>query len=110
MNKLAEWDNINLSEHKEEDKFVNREPTEEGIREWVINWIARNHNYNIKDIDCDKNIISYGIDSLAAVTLEAEISKQFGFQWHISSFLLNPTINKLAKEGVAIYQDTNTNN
>ncbi len=110
LNKLAEWDNINLSEHKEEDKFVNREPTEEGIREWVINWIARNHNYNIKDIDCDKNIISYGIDSLAAVTLEAEISKQFGFQWHISSFLLNPTINKLAKEGVAIYQDTNTNN
>ena len=50
--------------------------------------------------------MSYGIDSLAAVTLETEISKQFGFQWHISSFILNPTINKLASEGMEIYRES----
>jgi acyl carrier protein len=54
--------------------------------------------------------MTYGIDSLAAVTLETEISNLFGFQWHISSFMLNPTINKLAKEGVAIYRDENASN
>ena len=110
LNKLAEWENINSSEHQEDHKVINPEPTEAAIREWIINWIVRNHNYNREDINCDKNIMTYGIDSLAAVTLETEISNLFGFQWHISSFMLNPTINKLAKEGVAIYRDENASN
>ena len=49
--------------------------------------------------------MSYGIDSLAAVTLETEINRQFGFQWHVSSFLLNPTINKLATEGMEYFKE-----
>lgn len=81
-------------------------PSEEAIKEWVINWIMRNQNFQRKEIDLDKNLMSYGIDSLAAVTLETEISIQFGFQWHISSFMLNPTINKLASEGMEIYNET----
>ncbi len=78
-------------------------PSEDSIRDWVIGWIIRNQNVKLEDIDPDKNILSFGIDSLAAVTLETEISKQFNFQWHISSFILNPTINKLAEEGMEIY-------
>lgn len=80
-------------------------PTEEAIKEWLISWIMRNQHFRREEIDLDKNIMSYGIDSLAAVTLETEISKQFGFQWHISSFMLNPTINKLAIEGLEIYKE-----
>ncbi|NQU34074.1 MAG: non-ribosomal peptide synthetase, partial [Bacteroidetes bacterium] len=79
--------------------------TEEAIKEWVIQWIMRNQNFRRQEIDPDKNIMTYGIDSLAAVTLETEISKQFGFQWHVSSFILNPTINKLAVEGMEIYNE-----
>ena len=82
-------------------------PTEEAIKEWLVLWIMRNQNFSREEIDFDKNIMSYGIDSLAAVTLETEISKQFGFDWHISSFMLNPTINKLAAEGVEIYNEEN---
>lgn len=78
-------------------------PTEEAIKEWLILWIMRNQHFRRDEIDLDKNIMSYGIDSLAAVTLETEISKQFGFQWHVSSFMLNPTINKLVVEGMGIY-------
>jgi len=80
-------------------------PTEEAIREWLILWIMRNQHFRRDEIDINKNIMSYGIDSLAAVTLETEISKQFGFQWHVSSFMLNPTINKLAIEGVELYKE-----
>lgn len=80
------------------------EPTEDSIKEWLISWIMRNQHFRREEIELDKNIMSYGIDSLAAVTLETEISKQFGFAWHISSFMLNPTINKLAVEGMDIYR------
>jgi len=80
-------------------------PTEKAIKEWLILWIMRNQNFRRDEIDLNKNIMSYGIDSLSAVTLEAEISKQFGFQWHVSYFMLNPTINKLAIEGVELYKE-----
>ena len=39
--------------------------------------------------------------------LETEISKRFGFQWHISSFMLKPTINKLAIDGMEIFREKN---
>jgi acyl-CoA synthetase (AMP-forming)/AMP-acid ligase II/acyl carrier protein len=80
-------------------------PSEEAIKEWLINWIIRNQQFRRDEIDLDKNIMSYGIDSLSAVTLEQEISEKFGFQWHVSSFMLNPTINKLAEEGMAIFRE-----
>ena len=103
---VASW-----TKEKANSKDVNFEeltvPTEEAIKKWVIQWIMRNQNFQKEEIDPDKNIMTYGIDSLAAVTLETEISKQFGFQWHVSSFILNPTINKLAVEGMEIYKQEN---
>ena len=83
----------------------NEEPTKEAIREWLIEWVMRNQQFRREEIDLDKNIMSYGIDSLSAVTLEQEISEQFGFQWHVSSFMLDPTINKLAEEGMEIFKE-----
>ena len=82
-------------------------PTEEILKEWLINWIIRNQQFRRQDVDPDKNIIHYGIDSLAAVTLESEISDRFGFKWHVSSFMLNPTINGLAKEGMILFEEEN---
>ncbi len=84
-------------------------PTEQSIKEWMIQWIMRNKRIERESIDLDTNIMSYGIDSLTAVTLETEISIHFGFQWHISSFILNPTINKLAEEGMQIYKESKEN-
>lgn len=74
-------------------------PTEAAIKEWLADWIVRNQHFRREDIDADKHLLSYGLDSLAAVTLETEISAYFGVKWHVSSFMLNPTINKIAKEG-----------
>ena len=101
LNIIESWQNDDLI--LEEYITIDSIPTEESIKEWVIQWLMRNQRYRRQDIDPDKNLMSYGIDSLAAVTLETEISKQFGFQWHVSSFILNPTINKLAEEGMEIF-------
>ena len=105
LNVVVSWTKEQGSNHefKIQDVIV---PTEENIKEWVVQWIMRNQNFKIEEIDPDKNLMTYGIDSLAAVTLETEISKQFGFQWHVSSFILNPTINNLAVEGMEIYNET----
>lgn len=105
LNIVAGWENIK-SENLIDYPSSASVPTEDSIKEWVVNWIVRNQNINKNDIDLDMNLMSFGIDSLAAVTLETEISKQFGFQWHVSSFILNPTINKLAEEGMEIYNET----
>ena len=80
-------------------------PTEEAIKEWLVVWIMRNQHFRRDEIELDQNIMSYGIDSLSAVTLEQEISEKFGFNWHVSSFMLNPTINKLAEEGMEIFRE-----
>jgi len=104
LNIVKQWcrdEHLQINDSNEE-KFI--EPSEEAIKEWLINWIIRNHHFRRDEIDMDKNIMSYGVDSLSAVTLEQEISEKFGFQWHVSSFMLNPSINKLAKEGMEIYK------
>ncbi len=80
------------------------EPTEENIKSWLVEWVMKNQHFKREEIDLDTPITSYGIDSLAAVTLEQEISTQFGFQWHVSYFMLNPTINKLAEDGMKIFR------
>ncbi len=100
--------NITALWQKEEQETVEvkvstAEPTEENIKEWLIKWVMKNQHFKREEIDFDTPITSYGIDSLAAVTLEQEISTQFGFQWHVSYFMLNPTINKLAKDGMKIF-------
>jgi len=103
LNVVAEWKQEEAIETLQTEK--REEPTIENIKAWLTNWIVRNQHFRLEEIDPDKNIMSYGIDSLAAVTLEQEISQQFGFPWHVSSFMLNPTINKLAEEGMEIYRE-----
>jgi len=103
LNVVADWQQEAVNEKSH--PVAPEVPTIENIKMWLTNWIIRNQHFQAEEIDPDKNIMSYGIDSLAAVTLEQEISQQFGFQWHVSSFMLNPTINKLAEEGMEIYRE-----
>ena len=104
LNVVAAWHQKNTEQVTQRE--TKQEPSAENIKTWLTHWIIRNQHFSLKEIDPDKNIMSYGIDSLAAVTLEQEISEQFGFQWHVSSFMLNPTINKLAEEGMEIYRES----
>ena len=102
LNVVARW---HIESKQDNDEPVQAAvPTEEGIRAWLVQWIMNNQHFKREEIDLNTPITSYGIDSLAAVTLEQEISTQFGFQWHVSYFMLNPTINKLAEDGMKIYK------
>ncbi len=103
LNVIASWQLDDQTPEVEEPSFT--EPTEDAIREWLVQWIMKNQHFKREEIDLNTPITSYGIDSLAAVTLEQEISTQFGFQWHVSYFMLNPTINKLAEEGMEIFRE-----
>jgi len=100
---VASWERDYSEIQSEEKKQI---PTEEILREWLVDWIIRNQQFRREEIDLDAAVTRYGIDSLAAVTLEMEISARFGFAWHVSSFMMNPTINALAKEGMLIYWES----
>ena len=100
---VASWQLGEEQIENQEQQFTR--PSEEAIREWLVQWIMKNQHFKREEIDLETPITSYGIDSLAAVTLEQEISAQFGFQWHVSYFMLNPTINKLAEEGMEIFRE-----
>ncbi len=99
LNTVASWEKPTTHLASSFSKTAHNKPTEDNIREWLINWIMRNQHFRREEIDVNKDITVYGIDSLSAVTIEQEISEYFGFDWHVSSFMLNPTINGLAKEG-----------
>jgi acyl-CoA synthetase (AMP-forming)/AMP-acid ligase II/acyl carrier protein len=107
LNVVASWQPDDEEPEAIEPQSV--QPTEEAIKEWLTQWIMKNQHFKREEIDPDTPITSYGIDSLAAVTLEQEISTRFGFQWHVSYFMLNPTINKLAKDGMELYREENKN-
>ena len=102
LNVIASW-HLDI-ESPNVNQVLFSQPTEEAIKNWLIQWIMKNQHFKKEEIDLNTPITSYGIDSLAAVTLEQEISTQFGFQWHVSYFMLNPTINKLAEEGMEIFK------
>ena len=102
LNVVARWQLENEEAESVEHHLI--VPTEEGIKNWLVEWIMANQHFKREEIDLNTPITSYGIDSLAAVTLEQEISTRFGFQWHVSYFMLNPTINKLAKDGMKIFR------
>ncbi len=93
----------------ESEISVSEDPSEENIKEWLVQWIMIHQKLNREDIDYETFITAYGVDSIAAVTLEVDISNHFGFQWHISSFMLDPTINGLAIEGVKLYEESINN-
>jgi len=103
LNVIASWQMDETTQEADEASFS--KPTEDNIKAWLVQWIMKNQHFKKEEIDLNTPITSYGIDSLAAVTLEQEISSQFGFQWHVSYFMLNPTINKLAEDGMELFRN-----
>ncbi len=72
----------------------------EFLREWMINWMAQNLEIDPAAIDPGKPVSAYGLDSIAAVSLERDVNKQFGVEWPIESFLMDKSIEQLVEEGM----------
>ena len=72
------------------------------IREWLINWMSQKLEINPDNIDPDKPVSAYGLDSISAVSLERDVREQFGIEWPIESFLKENTVNQLVAEGIEL--------
>lgn len=76
----------------------------ENLQAWLVQWVNKKLHIPTSEIDVDKPVTSFGLDSLAAVSLENEISAHFRFHWHISLFMMDTTIRQMAIDGLAIYE------
>ncbi len=101
LNIIANWE-MDLS--KEYEDF-GEDISTDSVEEWLVNWLARKVKMDPKDIDPDKPILSYGLDSMGAVELEREVTKQFGIGIELSDFLENNKISDLAAAGVKMIKD-----
>ena len=72
------------------------------LHEWLINWIAGQMNIAPENIDPDRPLSSYGLDSIMAVSLERDVNTHFGVEWPIESFLKDSSVNQLVEEGKAL--------
>jgi acyl carrier protein len=78
--------------------------TAENLQAWLVQWVNKKLHIPLSEIDVNKPVTSFGLDSLAAVALESEISAHFRYHWHISLFMLDATIKQMAVEGMAMYE------
>ncbi|MCF8234544.1 MAG: AMP-binding protein [Bacteroidales bacterium] len=69
------------------------------IESWLSGWLAAKTGMDPRQIDPEKSVLSYGLDSIGAVELEREVNKQFGISIELSDFLENNSIKELARKG-----------
>ena len=98
LNLVAKWEYT----PKAESDTVMAGYRPEFLREWIINWMAQKLELDPNRIDPDKPVSSYGLDSLAAVSLEKDVHTQFGVEWPLESFLTENSVNQLVLEGMEL--------
>jgi acyl-CoA synthetase (AMP-forming)/AMP-acid ligase II/acyl carrier protein len=101
LTEVGSWKMQLLKTQKQSDK----EFTETEIKEWLIIWLSHKLGISIDNIDLEKPIRAYGLDSMAAVELENDVNEYFGVSWPLSSFLVETNLSKLIKEGKALLEE-----
>ena len=74
------------------------------ITEWIKSWMAVELDLPVSSIATNKPIASYGLDSLKAVLLASDASKEFGIEWPLDLFLEEITIEEIVKRGRELLQ------
>lgn len=69
----------------------------DGLTNWLVLWLSKKTKTDIKDIDLEKPIMSYGLDSISAVELERELRQKFGIKISLSDFLENKSVGEILK-------------
>jgi acyl-CoA synthetase (AMP-forming)/AMP-acid ligase II/acyl carrier protein len=104
LNVVASWE-MDLSAEYHAINLDTRDFSEEDVQKWLINWMSAKVKIDPKTVDPEKSILAYGLDSLAAVELEREISLQFDIEWSVSDFLESNKISDLAKTGYQLLKE-----
>ncbi|WP_446045737.1 acyl carrier protein [Streptomyces olivaceus] len=68
---------------------------EQHLREWLMGRVAEHLKMPVDDIEPDVPLSDYGLDSLYALSVAAEIEDHLGFAVDPTMMWDNPTINAL---------------
>lgn len=77
------------------------------ILTWLVNWLSEKLKIEPGNINPEKNIMSYGLDSMAAVELERDIKEKFDIEIELSEFLENNKISYIAQRGFLLLSEEN---
>jgi thioester reductase-like protein len=72
--------------------------TEEDIDTWLVSKISSTLGMDLHEINQDKPLTSYGLDSLSAVELSRDIEESLGVRLLIANLFESPSIRELGKE------------
>ncbi len=67
---------------------------------WIKNWLGNKLHIDPNQIDPDKPIPSFGLDSIGAVELESAINEKFDLDIFVGDFLENNSLNYLVEVGI----------
>jgi acyl carrier protein len=101
LNVLASWE----MKTAKENGLIKEDYPPEKLHEWMINWMALTLELDPENIDPNKPVSAYGLDSISAVSLEHDVNKQFGVEWPIESFLKDNSVNQLVEEGILLLRN-----
>ncbi|WP_227788677.1 AMP-binding protein [Nodularia sp. LEGE 04288] len=69
-----------------------------GIQDWLISWIAKERNLDIKEIDPNESLTHYGLSSLDSMNLHGDLETWLGYSI-VPDWLWDfPSIDALAKQ------------
>lgn len=68
----------------------------DSIQDWIINWLAKRLNIEVKSLDASKSFADYGLDSLNAVDLVKNLEEELQRSLEITIIWNFPTIESLA--------------
>ncbi|SDH48657.1 Acyl carrier protein [Actinokineospora alba] len=77
------------------ESTTNTDPT--AVREWITDQVARYVERDAADIDPDVDLVTYGMDSLRALTLSATIEDEFGLEVDESLAWDHRTVNAITQ-------------
>lgn len=76
---------------------------------WLMNWMSNKLKIDSATINPENSIMSYGLDSMAAVELERDIKERFDIEIELSDFLENNKISYIAQKGFLLLNNKNQN-
>jgi acyl carrier protein len=72
-------------------------PTKDEIEQWLGRWLANVLGPDARSIDPGESFFNYGVDSLAAVQLMAQLNDWLGADVSIETIFDYPSIRELAE-------------
>ena len=69
-----------------------------GIQDWLVSWIAKERNLDIKEIDLNQSLTYYGLSSLDSMNLHGDLETWLGYSIVPDWLWDSPSIDALASQ------------